>query len=124
MNQNNNNIENLSKVAKTKLTKLRNREIKALKKSSKENEELKQQLKQLIIEKNAYVKKNKELVKEKLTYKQNEEKYNFYNKYPTKKTREERMNKLLNNIHNNPLPKAIIREGRKSFERVICIGII
>ncbi len=65
------------RVAKMKETKQRNRDIKALKKESKQNADLKVQLKELQIAQIKVINDAKALQKEKVAFKQKEEKYNF-----------------------------------------------
>ena len=122
MSENKNTIrDQVSRVEKMKQTKLRNREIKLLKKQSKENAELKEQLKELQIEKAKYFNEAKKLQKEKVIFKQKEEKYNYYNKMPLQKTREERMNKLLTDINGVKLPESTTR-NREKFDRTALNG--
>ena len=78
-------------------------------------------MKELQVEKAKYFNEAKQLQKEKAVLKQKEEKYNFYNKMPLKKTREERMNKLLTNIHSKKLPDAITRV-REQYDRTALNG--
>jgi hypothetical protein len=95
---------------------MRNRDIKALKKESKQNADLKVQLKELQIAQIKVINDAKALQKEKVAFKQKEEKYNFYNKLPLKQSRDQRMNKRLNDIHNGPQANTITRL-REKFDR-------
>ena len=86
MSENKNLRDQISRVAKMKETKQRNRDIKALKKESKQNADLKVQLKELQIAQIKVINDAKALQKEKVAFKQKEEKYNFYNNWLNKLT--------------------------------------
>ena len=113
MSENKNLRDQISRVAKMKETKTRNRDIKALKKESKQNTDLKVQLKELQIAQMKVINDAKELQKEKLAFKQNQEKYNYNNKLPLKKSREMRMDNLLTGIHAKKQPEAVTRKREK-----------